>query len=188
MDDLPIKLAVLNRAGAPNVHQNMLAIGSDIEIAGRVKRDICKTYGQFIHAEGQFWRYCATHWKAVPEHQLRLAVHKYDGAFFSTPGGGVSASSSASHASTLLSMNFRLWQPNQCSFRRLKSASTAARGLSSLKKTERRALFRTRRIIVVGTPSRAASQQTPTARRPRARCLPVCLTASFAVMTTRMPR
>ena len=43
MDDPLAHLAVLNRQGAPSVHEKMLAIGSDIEIAGRVKQEICQS-------------------------------------------------------------------------------------------------------------------------------------------------
>ena len=66
MDDPLVHLAVLNRQGAPSVHQNMLGIGSDIEIAGRVKKDVGRAYGEVIHVEGQFWRYCGTHCEVIP--------------------------------------------------------------------------------------------------------------------------
>ncbi|MGE0190132.1 MAG: phage/plasmid primase, P4 family [Steroidobacteraceae bacterium] len=62
-------------------------IGSDVEIAGRVREDLIDNHGRIVHAEGHFWRYAATHWKAIPDHELRLATHIYDGAHYKTPKG-----------------------------------------------------------------------------------------------------
>ena len=62
-------------------------IGSDVEIAGRVREDMIEKYGQVIYAEGAFWRYDETHWAVIPDHELRLATHIYDGAKFKTPKG-----------------------------------------------------------------------------------------------------
>lgn len=62
-------------------------IGSDVEIAGRVREDLIERYGKIIHAEGHFWRYGTTHWEAIPDHELRLATHIYDGARYNTPKG-----------------------------------------------------------------------------------------------------
>ncbi len=81
------RLADLNRPGAVRRVKHHLAIGSDVEIAGRVGEDLHRAYGDIVHAEGRFWRYGGTHWDAIPEHELRLAVHPYDGAFFKTPAG-----------------------------------------------------------------------------------------------------
>lgn len=62
-------------------------IGSDVEIAGRVREDLIERHGKVVHAEGHFWRYAATHWEAIPDHELRLATHIYDGAHYNTPKG-----------------------------------------------------------------------------------------------------
>lgn len=62
-------------------------IGSDVEIAGRVREDMIDKYGRIIHAEGHFWRYGATHWESIPDHELRLITHIYDGARYDTPKG-----------------------------------------------------------------------------------------------------
>ncbi|MBT3358798.1 MAG: hypothetical protein HN403_04115 [Rhodospirillales bacterium] len=64
-----------------------LHIGSDVEIARRVHEDLERTHGDTIHAEGAFWRYEVTRWNAIPEQELRLAIHKYDGSIFLTPVG-----------------------------------------------------------------------------------------------------
>jgi putative DNA primase/helicase len=81
------RLADLNRPGAHRVDRKMVFIGSDVEMAGRVREDLQRAYGEVLHAEGRFWRYGESHWESVPEHELRLAVHDYDGAFFKTPSG-----------------------------------------------------------------------------------------------------
>ena len=71
----------------PPGRTKMVFIGSDVEVAGRVREDSQRAYGEVLHAEGRFWRYGESHWESIPEHQLRLAVHDYDGAFFKTPSG-----------------------------------------------------------------------------------------------------
>jgi P4 family phage/plasmid primase-like protien len=80
-------LADLNRPGAHRRDFKLLVIGSDVEIAGRVKEDLERAYGDILHAEGHFWRYGGSHWEAIAEPELRLAVHVYDGARFRTPAG-----------------------------------------------------------------------------------------------------
>jgi P4 family phage/plasmid primase-like protien len=64
-----------------------LQIGSDVEIAGRVRDLLAERHGGTVHAEGAFWRYDGTHWVAIPDHELRVAVHGYDGAGYRTPAG-----------------------------------------------------------------------------------------------------
>lgn len=64
-----------------------LYIGSDVEIAKRVREDLTERHGRIVHADGAFWRYGGTHWEAIPDHELRLPVHTYDGARFETPAG-----------------------------------------------------------------------------------------------------
>jgi phage/plasmid-associated DNA primase len=70
-----------------SVNMRTVLIGSDVEIAKRVHQDLSDEYGEIIHAEGEFWRYGETHWEAIPEHEMRLAAHVYDGAFYETPKG-----------------------------------------------------------------------------------------------------
>ena len=64
-----------------------LSIGSDVEIARRVREDLTERHGRIVHADGEFWLYGNTHWQAMLEQALRLAVHAYDGAGFETPAG-----------------------------------------------------------------------------------------------------
>jgi P4 family phage/plasmid primase-like protien len=59
-----------------------LSLGSDVEIANRVRDDLLTQFGEILNSEGKFWRYSGTHWEPIPEHELRRAVHKYDGALF----------------------------------------------------------------------------------------------------------
>ncbi|MBL8658846.1 MAG: hypothetical protein JNM75_03715 [Rhodospirillales bacterium] len=86
-DDPLDRLADLNRPGAYRPDRKSLEIGSDVEIAGRVGDDLHRSNGDIVHAEGHFWRYGGTHWVTIPEHELRRAVHTYDGADFETPTG-----------------------------------------------------------------------------------------------------
>jgi P4 family phage/plasmid primase-like protien len=62
-------------------------IGSDVELAQRVREDLTERLGRVVHAEGAFWHYERTHWVPVPERLLRVTVHRYDGAEFNTPSG-----------------------------------------------------------------------------------------------------
>ncbi|MFC3205625.1 DNA primase family protein [Aquamicrobium soli] len=81
------RLAALNRPGATSSDAPRLDIGSDVEIAGRMREDMERSFGEIVHAEGQFWRYEKTCWRPIPEHELRLVAHAYDGAEFSTAAG-----------------------------------------------------------------------------------------------------
>ncbi len=65
-----------------DVQALVLEIGSDVEIARRVGENLTREFGQIIHTEGSFWRYGATHWEAIPHHEMRVAIHKYDGLEF----------------------------------------------------------------------------------------------------------
>jgi P4 family phage/plasmid primase-like protien len=62
-------------------------IGSDVELAQRVREDLTERLGRIVHAEGAFWHYERTHWKPVPDRLLRVTVHRYDGAEYKTPSG-----------------------------------------------------------------------------------------------------
>jgi hypothetical protein len=76
----------LKGSGVP-YQAHALFIGSDVEISARVRDDLIARHGKVIHAEGQFWRYATTHWDIIPDHELRLATHIYDGAEYETPKG-----------------------------------------------------------------------------------------------------
>ena len=64
-----------------------LQIGSDVEIAKRLKDTLGNEYGPLIFAENAFWRFAETHWGKVADQELRLACHRFDGAtYFSSSG------------------------------------------------------------------------------------------------------
>jgi hypothetical protein len=65
----------------------MLEIGSDVEVAGRFYAVLVKKFGQVVHSEGKFWRYCESHWESVPDNELRCHVHAFDGALYPTGKG-----------------------------------------------------------------------------------------------------
>ncbi len=72
---------------ADTLDARTVLIGSDVEIAKRIHQDLAEQYGEIVDTEGQLWRYGDTHWEAIPEHELRLAAHLYDGAYYETPKG-----------------------------------------------------------------------------------------------------
>jgi P4 family phage/plasmid primase-like protien len=66
---------------------HVLSIGSDVEIAGRVVQDLVDRFGEVVSCDGAFWRYTGTHWEAIADESLWLAVHAYDGDQFPTTKG-----------------------------------------------------------------------------------------------------
>lgn len=75
------------RAAQADTPRKDLFIGSDVEIAKRVREDLTTQHGRIIRAEGAFWRYSGTEWEAIEDHLIRLPVHAYDGADFMTAAG-----------------------------------------------------------------------------------------------------
>ena len=56
-----------------------LKVGSDVEVAGYVKRELMCDHGTVHHCEGDFWRFTGRQWEAIPREALRRIVHVYDG-------------------------------------------------------------------------------------------------------------
>lgn len=108
------RLAALNHPGAITSDTFRLEIGSDVEIAGRVREDIERVFGEIVHAEGRFWRYEKTCWRPIADHELRRSTHAYDGASFKTPAGEPSQVklSKSRIDSTLYEMAALLAEPN----------------------------------------------------------------------------
>lgn len=104
-------LAALNASAANDTRE--LLIGSDVELAACVRRDLEQRFGEVVFTEGTFWRYGQSHWHDIPPHELRLAVHGYDGATFKTRGGAASVVrlNKARVDSTLYEMAASLTQP-----------------------------------------------------------------------------
>jgi hypothetical protein len=67
-------------AAGSNMVLPPLQLGSDVEIANCVAQLLQQQHGEIIFSEGQFWRYLGSHWRQFDGHELRLAVHRYDGA------------------------------------------------------------------------------------------------------------
>lgn len=74
-------------ADEANTRRKDLYIGSDVEIAKRVREDLTTRHGRIVYAEGAFWRYSGTEWETIEDHLIRLPVHAYDGAEFMTAAG-----------------------------------------------------------------------------------------------------
>jgi hypothetical protein len=56
-----------------------LRIGSDVEIANRLKCGLEREFGSVPYCEGEFWRYIVTHWEPIPKDETRCRVHACDG-------------------------------------------------------------------------------------------------------------
>lgn len=65
-----------------------LDLGSDVEIARCIKKDLIAESGHVAFAEGEFWQFGVSHWEPISEHQLRLRIQDYDGASYPTASGG----------------------------------------------------------------------------------------------------
>jgi P4 family phage/plasmid primase-like protien len=83
--------AQLGHAAASDAQPNYrtLEIGSDVEIAKKLLKRLNGTYGRVVYAEGQVWYYSGTHWRPIPEHELRAFVQEFDGARYPTPAGSM---------------------------------------------------------------------------------------------------
>ena len=92
-----IRAVVPAPAHRASSERKKLIIGSDVEIANRVRDDLQNLYGQAVHCDGSFWRYNGTAWEVVEDREIRLLVHAYDGASFQT-GSGASSRAKLSKA------------------------------------------------------------------------------------------
>ena len=63
-----------------------LRIGSDVEIARRVREDLEVEHGDIVFCEGRIWYYDGTCWRAKSDNDVRLLVQSYDGAEYPTAG------------------------------------------------------------------------------------------------------
>jgi putative DNA primase/helicase len=64
----------------PNTGLPPLELGSDVEIASCVAQVLHRERGEIVFSEGAYWDYAESHWRRIADHQLRLAVHRFDGA------------------------------------------------------------------------------------------------------------
>jgi putative DNA primase/helicase len=71
--------------------RKQLEIGSDVEIAERVAKDLYQQFGDVIFTDGAFYHFAGSHWMPILDHRLRCLVHPYDGAEFATPKGDAAA-------------------------------------------------------------------------------------------------
>lgn len=71
-------------AGVSGLDQTRLPdfvhLGSDVECARILARQVAEACGgPVVKAEGAFWAFGPTHWRPLPEADLRLAAHSFDG-------------------------------------------------------------------------------------------------------------
>ena len=64
----------------------ILRIGSDVEIARRVREDLRAEHGDIVFCEGRVWYYDGTCWRAKSDNKIRLLVQSYDGAEYPSAG------------------------------------------------------------------------------------------------------
>ncbi|MDP6517282.1 MAG: hypothetical protein QF926_11765, partial [Alphaproteobacteria bacterium] len=77
----PDRDAVEQRTGEPTNRLIHLDIGSDVEIADRLKKHLLEKYaGNFVSCDGAFWAFDVAVWPQIPGNQIRLLVHQFDGA------------------------------------------------------------------------------------------------------------
>jgi phage/plasmid-associated DNA primase len=73
---------------AKSVAIKRLGIGSDVEIAERVKIDLERQFSDgIVFADGRFYHYDKTHWLAFTDSFLHCLAHTYDGAQYMSPEG-----------------------------------------------------------------------------------------------------
>jgi putative DNA primase/helicase len=73
---------VLRKAGVIDLDTSKpLAIGSDVEIAQRMAAKLRAWFGgHVVYSEGSFYGYNGKCWEAMQDNQLRIYVHRWDGA------------------------------------------------------------------------------------------------------------
>jgi P4 family phage/plasmid primase-like protien len=72
-----------NSHGVPSKQYDLgatLEIGSDVEISRRIAESLKKRHGEVVHSEGHIWNFNGVHWEPFAENELRLIIHRFDGA------------------------------------------------------------------------------------------------------------
>jgi hypothetical protein len=72
----PVKHAATAKAKSSPKSAHKLVIGDDVELAQFLADGALQGV---VYAEGEFWRYGETHWKAIPSHELSAEVRKLSG-------------------------------------------------------------------------------------------------------------
>src|ERR1043166_7933430 len=63
-----------------------LKIGSDVEIAELIARDLHKRHGEVIYSEGQFWHFTGKRWEQLALLEIQRIAKSWDGKFWGTAG------------------------------------------------------------------------------------------------------
>jgi P4 family phage/plasmid primase-like protien len=79
-----------NQNGRQPASSPRLLVGSDVELAQFVIDDLRTRLGEVVFCEGGFWYYTGTRWRGIPEHEVELAVQRYDGTVFRTQSNSAS--------------------------------------------------------------------------------------------------
>lgn len=57
---------------------SMLDHSSEVYIARLLSEDLAQACGHVVASEGQLWAWGPTHWRAIDDNKLRLAIHDFD--------------------------------------------------------------------------------------------------------------
>lgn len=82
-----LRREVGNRVGGAKASggTRQLSIGSDVEIAEHVAKELRQQFGEIVFTDGDFWHYSGMYWEAINHSAARRAVYEYDGAIYLTP-------------------------------------------------------------------------------------------------------
>ncbi len=61
-------------------------LGTELELAVRLKQSLDAFYGGVVYAENSYWVYSGMHWQILPEKAIKRHLHAYDGAKYGERG------------------------------------------------------------------------------------------------------
>lgn len=75
------------KIGALGEGSRAVDIGSDVEIAQRVAKELRNEVGEIVYDDGDFCHHNGAYWEAIEWSDARRAVHRFDGATYTSPAG-----------------------------------------------------------------------------------------------------
>jgi phage/plasmid-associated DNA primase len=80
--DRAAKVVPLSKAADRESHPLKLELGSDLEIAERVRSDLLRQFGHVLSWNDRIYAYAETHWQGLDMRAVVEAISKFDGALF----------------------------------------------------------------------------------------------------------
>jgi P4 family phage/plasmid primase-like protien len=106
-------LELLENTPATDPGKLLILEGTDVEIADSVLRDLADKYlSNTVFCEGDFYAYGGTHWRPLPDHELRNAILRYDKTRFKAGAAGIVKLSRSRVDSVLSIMRDRATDPD----------------------------------------------------------------------------